>query len=161
MASLCVQNIIEKWCGTKGKKGKLTDVQKKDVSAAQPFAVFFMFRLFMIMLCGTPWRHESPCSVSYSSRPGRYLLHTQTKTAWDGKSTWINIYYGRCCFRQVLFRGNLLCIHWCYWCYGNNLLIEVCAQSSLLQCSKWAQVGFSMKGDMMMDICHILWNLKD
>lgn len=74
-----VQNIIEKWCGTKGRKRKLTDAQKKDVSMAQPFAVFFMFLLFMIMLCGTPWRHESPCSVSYSSRPGRYLLHTQTK----------------------------------------------------------------------------------
>lgn len=126
------QHIIEKRCGTKGKKGKLTDVQKKDVSTAQPFAVFFMFLLFMIMLRGTPCRHESPCSVSHSSRPGRYLLNTD-KTAWDGKSTWINIYYGRCCFRQTLFRGNLLCIH---RCYGNNLLIELFSKRFLLQSSK-------------------------
>lgn len=30
---------------------KLTDVQKKDVSMAQPFAVFSVFLLFMIVLC--------------------------------------------------------------------------------------------------------------
>lgn len=57
------------------------------------------------------------CVIQFQAR----LLpsaHTD-KTAWDGKSTWINIYYGRCCFRQVLLRGNLVCIH---RCYGNNLL---------------------------------------
>lgn len=54
--------------------------------------------------------------------------HTD-KTAWDGKSTWITIYYGRCCFRQVLFRGNLLCVR---WCYGNNLLTEVLTKTFFL-----------------------------
>lgn len=64
------------------------------------------------------------CVIQFQAR----LLpsaHTD-KTAWDGKSTWINIYHGRCCFRQVLFKGNLLGMH---RCYGNNLLIEVFLQS--------------------------------
>lgn len=143
----CVQNIIEKWCGTKGKKRKLTDVQKKDVSMAQPFAVFFMFLRFMIMLCGTPWRHESPLlsAIQFETRP-LPSVHTD-KTAWDGKSTWINIYYGRCCFRQVQFRGNLLRIN---LCYGNNLLIEVYLQGVLLWCSKQLHVGFTVKSCCIM-----------
>lgn len=60
------------------------------------------------------------CVIQFQARP-LPSAHTD-KTAWDGKSTWINIYYGRCCFRQVLFRGNLL---WIHRCYCNNLLIEV------------------------------------
>ena len=60
---------------------KLTDVQKKDVSMAQPFAVSSVFLLFMIVLCGTPRRHEGPCSMSHGSGPGCYLLCMQTKTA--------------------------------------------------------------------------------
>lgn len=63
----------------------------------------------------------------------------QTKTAWDGKSTWINIYCGRCCFRQVLFRGNLLRLR---RCYGNNPLTEVFLQSVWLQSCKKLHVGF-------------------
>lgn len=100
---------------------------------AQPFAVSSVFLLFMIVLCGTPRRHEGPCSVSHASRPGCYLLCVQTKTAWDGKSTWINIYYGRCCSRQVLFRGNL---PWPRRCYGNNPLTEVFLHSVWLQSSE-------------------------
>lgn len=122
----------QRWRGCVGR-GKLTDVQKKDVSMAQPFAVSSAFLLSMIVLCGTPRRHEGPCSVSHGSRPGPYLLCAQTKTAWDGKSTWINIYHGRCCFRQVLFRGNLL---WPRWCYSNNPLTEVLLQSVWLWRSK-------------------------
>lgn len=125
-----------------GGGSKLTDVQKKDVSMAQPFAVSSVFLLFMIVLCGTPRRHKGPCSVSHASRPGCYLLCVQTKTAWDGKSTWINIYYGRCCSRQVLFRGNL---PWPRWYYGNNPLTEVFLHSVWLQSSKKKKlhVGFS------------------
>lgn len=93
------------------------------------------------------------CVIQFQARP-LPSAHTD-KTAWDGKSTWINIYYGRCCFRQVLFRGNLL---WIHRCYGNNLLIEVFLQRFLLWCSKQVHVGFTMKGQCIMDICHILPN---
>lgn len=93
------------------------------------------------------------CVIQFQARP-LPSAHTD-KTAWDGKSTWINIYYGRCCFRQVLFRGNLL---WIHRCYGNNLLIEVFLQSFVLWCSKQVHVGFTMKGQCIMDICRLLPN---
>lgn len=96
------------------------------------------------------------CVIRFQARP-LPSAHTD-KTAWDGKSTWINIYYGRCCFRQVLLRGNLLCIH---RCYGSNLLKEFFfLQSFLLCCSKQVRVGFTMKRHCIMDICHILQNIE-
>lgn len=76
----------------------------------------------------------------------------QTETAWDGKSTWINIYYGRCCFRQVLFRGNLL---WLRRCYGNNPLTEVFLQSVWFQSSKKLHVGLSLNSSCFLDTGNI------
>lgn len=95
------------------------------------------------------------CVIQFQARP-LPSAHPD-KTAWDGKSTWINIYYGRCCFRQVLFRGNLLCIH---RCYGNNLLIELFLQSFLLQCSKRDHLGFKHEGTVHYGYLAYLTKLK-
>lgn len=101
-----------------------------------------------------PWL----CVIQF--QPGPLPSAHTDKTAWDGKSTWISIYYGRCCFRQVPFSKNLLCIH---RCYGNNLLIEVFLQSFSPQCSsKRAYIGFGMKAQVHYGyLSYIEQNLKD